>query len=267
MPLDLIPAQLGPGARGAFTTRAGGVSGGAYAAEDASGGLNLGGHVGDDPERVLANRDLLDRAVGARVAWANQVHGAQVLVVDDEPDPGRGALGDADVLLAVAGAARRPAVGVLVADCVPVLLATTDGSLTAAAHVGRQGLVRGALEAAVAAMTARGADPGDLWASIGPSICGRCYEVPARLREEVEALVPGTASSTSWGTPALDLAAGVRSRLAAAGVERVEQVGRCTHEDARFYSYRRDGVTGRTAGVVRARDTPRLVPGGTAALV
>ncbi|MPV37692.1 multicopper polyphenol oxidase [Georgenia subflava] len=256
--LPLLPAELGPGARGAFTTRAGGVSAGPYAASGPTGGLDLALHVGDDPGAVADNRERLAAVVGGPVAWMDQVHGATVRVVERVTGASEG---ECDGLVAVRGGAEvrsgaePPAVAVLVADCVPVLLADTGGTVVAAAHVGRQGLVRGVLGATVDAMRTRGA--GALHAAIGPSICGRCYEVPAALRDEVEAQVPGTASSTSWGTPGLDLVAGVRHQLDAAGVRHVDHVAACTLEDERFYSYRRagrdgTGATGRFVGVVRS---------------
>ena len=257
---DLLHADLGPGARGGFTTRAGGVSAGRYAAAR-GGGLNLGLHVGDAPAAVLANRGRLAVAVGAPVAWMDQVHGAEVRVVDGAPQGT--SEGECDALVAAGRPAGHPdgpvAVAVLVADCVPVLLADAGGRAVAAAHVGRSGLVRGVLAATLARLATAGVAPDDLYAAVGPGICGRCYEVPAALRTEVDAAVPGTASTTSWGTPALDLPAGVRHQLAALGVGRLDHVAACTLEDERFYSYRRagrapgDATTGRFAGVVRAR--------------
>ncbi|MFH5822587.1 polyphenol oxidase family protein [Georgenia sp. AZ-5] len=252
--VGLLPAELGPGARGGFTTRAGGVSAGPYAGPGGTGGLDLALHVGDERAAVRENRRRVDAALGAPVAWMDQVHGNAVRVVDRATD----ATGECDALVAVPGAATgsgaAPGVGVLVADCVPVLLADPRGAVVAAVHVGRQGLVRGVLEAALAVMAERGAPAAELYAAVGPSICGRCYEVPAALRDEVDAVVPGTAATTSWGTPSLDLPAGVLARLAAAGVRRVHHVAVCAAEDERFYSYRRAGgaPTGRFAGVVAA---------------
>ncbi|MCK6212613.1 peptidoglycan editing factor PgeF [Georgenia sp. EYE_87] len=248
--VPLLPADVGPGARGAFTTRAGGVSGGAWGGPDGAGGLNLGLHVGDDPDAVLANRDRLEAAVGAPVAWMDQVHGSAVLEVTAVSGSSQG---ECDALVARADA--RSALAVMVADCVPVLLADAAGSVVAAAHVGRQGLVRGVLAAAVDRMVDLGASAENLHAAVGPSICGRCYEVPAALRDEVAETVPGTASTTSWGTPALDLVAGVRRQLSGLGVSSVTTLRACTMEDERFYSYRRAGragraATGRFAGVV-----------------
>jgi YfiH family protein len=158
---------------------------------------------------------------------------------------------------------------VVVADCVPVLLADASAGVGAAVHAGRRGLVDGVVQAAVAAMVAAGARPGRVRAAIGPAICGRCYEVPAALRDEVADVVPGVAATTSWGTPALDLPAGVAAVLAAAGVTGVHRTGWCTHTDDRFFSHRRSTRTGeapgRCAAVVAVRPD-RTDAGDAAAL-
>ncbi|WP_324653162.1 peptidoglycan editing factor PgeF [Georgenia sp. H159] len=247
----LEPADLGPGARGVFTTRAGGVSWGPYAAGDGSGGLNLGFHVGDDEDRVIANRDLVDRHAGQHVAWMSQRHSARVRLVTRPPGRGRTTLGEYDALVGRRTGPGAPAVGVMVADCVPLLLATGSGDLVAAVHVGRQGLADGVVAATLEMLADHGAALPELHAALGPSICGRCYEVPAALREEVAGVVPAARSTTSWSTPALDIPAGVEAQLAGAGVRWVRRAAACTYEDERFYSYRRDGRTGRFAGVVR----------------
>ncbi|HEX4017514.1 MAG TPA: peptidoglycan editing factor PgeF [Frankiaceae bacterium] len=244
-------AGLPAGVTGGFTTRAGGVSVSSWL------GLNLALHVDDEVPRVLANRDLLRHRFGTgRVSFPNQVHGAGVSVVDeprpDRRDTMRGGVeplgaGGADALVT---ALPGVPVGVLVADCLPVLLADPVHRVVGAAHAGRRGLAAGVLQATVAAMTGLGADPATTEAVIGPAICGRCYEVPAEMRDEVDAVVAGTATQTRVGTPGLDLPAGAGGVLAALGVAKVINVGICTVEDERFYSYRRDGVTGRFAGVI-----------------
>jgi copper oxidase (laccase) domain-containing protein len=99
-------------------------------------------------------------------------------------------------------------------------------------------------------MVELGASPADLTVVIGPAVCGRCYEVPAQMRDEVDALVPGTAAETRAGTPALDLPAGAVRVLHDAGVGTVRRVELCPVEEPRLYSYRREGITGRFAGVV-----------------
>ncbi|MDD9206452.1 polyphenol oxidase family protein [Georgenia sp. 10Sc9-8] len=236
---EIIPARLGTGARGGFTTAVTAVAG-------------TGGPAGPVQEqRAQDNRELLAEALGVPVQWMRQVHGPAVAVVTEPPAPG-GELPEADVLVADA----RPggtdlAVGVLVADCAPVLLASADAGVVAAVHVGRRGLLAGVLQAALGEMERRGVVLADLYAAVGPGICGRCYEVPEQLRDEVAAQVPGTAGETSWGTPSLDVPAGVLGRLEAAGVRRVHHVDRCTYEDDALFSYRRAGAAERFAGVVR----------------
>ena len=234
----MLTADLGPNAWAAFTTRAGGVSEGAYAS------LNLGAGVGDDPEAVARNRGLLARAADAPVAFVRQVHGADVFHWDAQAVPPLGEEPVADVVLTTT---PGTAVAVLVADCVPVLLAGPGG--VAAVHAGRKGVLAGVVPAAVAALAEEGVRV--TRASIGPAICGRCYEVPGDLRAEASAVLPELHATTSWGTPALDLPAGVRAQLHGAGITRVDHQARCTMEDEQFFSYRRSGVCGRFGGVVR----------------
>ncbi|MFF9145339.1 peptidoglycan editing factor PgeF [Streptomyces sp. NPDC014861] len=231
------------GAHFAFTDRWGGVSAVPY--EE----LNLGGAVGDDPEAVRANRARAAAGLGldpGLVVWMNQVHGAGVAVVDGPWDGG-------DAVPAVdAIVTTRQGLGlaVLTADCVPVLLADPVAGVVAAAHAGRPGMLAGVVPAAVAAMAGLGAEPGRITARTGPAVCGRCYEVPEAMRAEVAAVEPDAYAETSWGTPAVDVAAGVRAQLARLGVTDVEDAGVCTLESPDHYSYRRDRTTGRLAGYV-----------------
>ncbi|WP_019137426.1 polyphenol oxidase family protein [Cellulomonas massiliensis] len=231
--------ELGPGVLAGFTDRHGGAGTAPYDT------LNLGARVGDDPGTVARNRGLVADRVGARVAFVQPVHGADVLVVrsGDQPVPDAGF----DVLVSTT---PDVAVAAIAADCVPVLLADPVARVVAAAHVGRRGLVAGAVDAALDALVALGADAGRLAAAVGPAIAGVSYEVPAELRDEVAATVPESRSTTSWGTPGLDLPAGVEARLRARGV-RVRRSARDTFTDPDLFSYRRDGATGRLAGVVR----------------
>jgi copper oxidase (laccase) domain-containing protein len=111
-------------------------------------------------------------------------------------------------------------------------------------------MAAGVVPALVRAMTAAGADPARMCAVIGPAICGQCYEVPAAMRDEVGAMVPGSACLTRMGTSGLDLHAGISGQLASLGVRRVQRDERCTAEDDDLYSYRRDGCTGRLAGLI-----------------
>ncbi len=230
------------GAHFAFTDRWGGVSAAPY--EE----LNLGGAVGDDPEAVRANREIAAKSLGLGpdgVVWMNQVHGTDVAVVD-------GPWGDAPVpeVDAIVTARRGLALAVLTADCVPVLLADPVAGIAAAAHAGRPGMVAGVVPAAVRAMTSLGADPARIVARTGPTVCGRCYEVPGEMRAEVAAVEPAAHAETSWGTPAVDVAAGVHAQLARLGVRDREQSPVCTRESADHFSYRRDRTTGRLAGYV-----------------
>ncbi|MEU6815148.1 peptidoglycan editing factor PgeF [Streptomyces sp. NPDC046860] len=230
------------GAHFAFTDRWGGVSAAPYAE------LNLGGAVGDDPGAVRTNRELTAKGLGvdpARVVWMNQVHGADVVVVDepwgDRPVP------EVDALVT---ARRGLALAVLTADCVPVLLADPVAGVVAAAHAGRPGMLAGVVPAAVRAMTALGAEPGRIVARTGPAVCGRCYEVPEAMRAEVAAAEPAAHAVTSWGTPAVDVSAGVHAQLDRLGVRDREQSPVCTRESDDHFSYRRDRTTGRLAGYV-----------------
>ncbi len=183
----------------------------------------------------------LAEAIGVPVAWAHQVHGDGVVAVEHADDSGP----EADGLVT---AARGLALMVRVADCVPVVLADPGAGVVGVAHAGRRGVELDVVTRTVERMRELGAT--DLHAWVGPHICGRCYEVPATLREEVAARVPATYAETSWGTPGLDLGAGVAAQLSAAGVA-VTAVPGCTLEDDRFHSYRRDGAAaGRFAGLV-----------------
>lgn len=230
------------GAHFAFTDRWGGVSAAPY--EE----LNLGGAVGDTPEAVRHNRELAAKSLGleaGRVVWMNQVHGAGVAVVDepwgDRPVP------EVD---AVVTARRGLALAVLTADCVPVLLADPDAGVAAAAHAGRPGLVAGVVPAAVRAMVSLGAAPERIVARTGPAVCGRCYEVPEAMRAEVTAVEPAAHAETSWGTPAVDVSAGVHAQLDRLGVCDRAQAPVCTLESENHFSYRRDRTTGRLASYV-----------------
>ncbi|WP_030203546.1 peptidoglycan editing factor PgeF [Streptomyces sp. NRRL S-87] len=230
------------GAHFAFTDRWGGVSAVPY--EE----LNLGGAVGDDPAAVRENRARAARSLGLApegVVWMNQVHGRDVAVVD-------GPWADGPVPAVDAVVTTRPglALAVLTADCTPVLLADPVAGVAAAAHAGRPGLVAGVVPAVVEAMAALGADPVRITARTGPAVCGRCYEVPADMREAVAAVVPQAYAETSWGTPAVDVVAGVHAQLVALGVRDLARSAVCTLESPDHYSYRRDRTTGRLAGYV-----------------
>ncbi|MFM9444064.1 peptidoglycan editing factor PgeF [Streptomyces acidiscabies] len=230
------------GAHFAFTDRWGGVSAAPY--EE----LNLGGAVGDYPAAVRTNRELAAKSLGldpAEVVWMNQVHGADAETVS-EPR-GTGPAPEAD---AIVTARRGLALAVLTADCVPVLLADPVAGVAAAAHAGRPGMVKGVVASAVRAMAELGAEPARIVARTGPAVCGRCYEVPSDMRADVTALEPAAYAETSWGTPAVDVAAGVHAQLERLGVRDRAQSPVCTLESHDHFSYRRDGATGRLAGYV-----------------
>ncbi|MBF6051984.1 laccase [Streptomyces eurocidicus] len=230
------------GAHFAFTDRWGGVSAAPY------GELNLGGAVGDDPAAVRANRERTAKGLGldpAAVVWMNQVHGRDVAVVDGPWDTP-----DIPAVDGVVTARRGLALAVLTADCTPVLLADPVAGVAGAAHAGRPGLVAGVVPAAVEAMTALGADPARIVARTGPSVCGLCYEVPEAMRAEVAAVVPEAWATTRQGTPAVDVAAGVRAQLARLGVNISGQSHICTLESPDHFSYRREHTTGRLASYV-----------------
>ncbi|MEV7080738.1 peptidoglycan editing factor PgeF [Streptomyces sp. NPDC093516] len=231
------------GAHFAFTDRWGGVSAAPY--EE----LNLGGAVGDDPDAVRTNRELAATSLGLdpdRVVWMNQVHGADVVVVDAPWGTAR----EIPSVDAIVTARRGLALAVLTADCVPVLLADPVAGIAAAAHAGRPGMIAGVVPAALRAMTDLGADPSRIVARTGPTVCGRCYEVPEEMRAEVSAAEPAAYAETSWGTPAVDVSAGVHAQLDRLGVRDRERSPVCTRESRDHFSYRRDRTTGRLAGYV-----------------
>jgi YfiH family protein len=227
----------------AFTDRYGGA--GAAPSDE----LDLALEGEGDPAVRAANLHLVatDFAPGAVVDDMRQVHGRTVVVVD-----GAGSA-DADRPEADALVTTLPdhLLVVRVADCVPVLLADADTGMIGAVHAGRPGLAAGVVPAAVERMRQLGAGAVTAW--LGPRVCGACYEVPAALQAEVGGIVPEAVATTSWGTPALDIGAGVHAQLAALDVETVD-VGTCTRESSDLYSYRRDGTrAGRFAGLVVRR--------------
>jgi YfiH family protein len=209
--------------------------------------FNLGAHVGDDPADVAANRARLARELGVPeqgLVWMEQVHGNGVAVVDG---PRADAVPATDALVT---ATPGLVLCVLVADCVPVLLADPVAGVVAAVHAGREGVRLGVVTAALAAMAQLGSRHADVSALLGPAVCGADYEVPAGLQAQVTRVAPDAAARSRRGTPSLDLRAGLDGVLRAAGVAEVVHDPRCTVEDRRLFSHRRDGVTGRQAGMV-----------------
>ncbi|BCW44509.1 polyphenol oxidase family protein [Arthrobacter sp. StoSoilB5] len=214
---------------------------------------NLALHVGDNSADVTARRARLDDAAslgGRSFQYMDQVHGNEVAVISTY---GPGPTADAMVSMPRGVQAAQP-LSVMVADCVPVVFVGDAGDrdpVIAVAHAGRPGVASAVVPATIQEMRRLGARNISAW--LGPSICGSCYEVPEQLREDVAAVVPAAWSRTSWGTPALDLPAGVRSQLAEGGVT-VEYSGECTLENESLFSYRRNSRTGRFAGLVWTHD-------------
>jgi len=231
-----------PGVRALITTRAGGVSAGGHAS------FNLGRHVGDVSTAVEENRRRLCAALPTPPVWLNQVHGTAVLAVDAATD--RSAIHTAD---AAATTLRGQPCAVMVADCLPVLLCDRAGTCVAAAHAGWRGLAAGILEQTVAAMPT---NPADLMAYLGPAIGPQAFEVGAEVRAVFLAQDAGchSAFATTEERPGkylADLFSLARRRLLAAGVGAIFGGSDCTYSSPqRFYSYRRDGQTGRMAALV-----------------
>lgn len=247
-----LPANVGA----LFTVRAGGVSQAPYGDGQGGGGLNLGVHVGDDPAHVAANRARLEAVLPGTPAWLSQVHGVAVV---DAAGPFE-AVPEAD-----ASVASTPGAVCLVmtADCLPVLFSSGDGQVVGAAHAGWRGLAGGVLQGTVAAMRARGA--GKILAWLGPAIGPQQFEVGREVlqafldgaqgdaeRQAVRQAFAAVSGKEGNGDKYLaDIYALARIMLLRAGVSNVSGGQHCTVSDAaQFYSYRRDGVTGRQASLI-----------------
>jgi YfiH family protein len=250
------PANIGALA----STRRGGSSAGQYDDGAGAGGLNLGMHCGDDPEAVRANRAAVRAFLPGDPAWISQVHGSAV-VDAARVQPGQ------PVLVGDASIATAPGVvcAVLTADCLPVLFADLAGTVVGAAHAGWRGLAAGVLNETVAAMRAAGA--GEITAWLGPAIGPAKFEVGedvldafvADANGEQEVAQVRAAFAPYEGRPGkylADMNALARRLLAREGVTRVWGGDHCTaSESTRFYSYRRDGVTGRLASMIWLKST------------
>ena len=231
--------------RALMTTRNGGVSEGAYAAGDGGGGLDLGTYCGDANERVARNRAILRANLPSDPVWLRQVHGRTVIDAGHAPSESEP---DADAAIATS---PKLVCAVLVADCMPVLFCDRSGTRVAAAHAGWRGLAQGVLEATVAALDVA---PRELLVWLGAAIGARRFEVGADVRDAFIAHDPSASSAFTpfvAGKWLADLAMLARMRLAACGVVAVYGGGLCTvSEPARFYSYRRDRITGRMAALI-----------------
>ena len=243
---------VAPHVRAVFTTRRGGVSPVPWDS------LNLGDHVGDDSARVEANRARLGQAVGGRAVFLKQVHGAGVLSINSST-------ADGQVFDACVTSQRKVACTIMVADCLPVLLASADGCSVGAAHAGWRGLAGGVLEAVFASITALAQDQRarsatnnvahdgvELMAWLGPCIGPTAFEVGAEVKAAFEAVQPQSAQcfvSAGKGKYMADLPALARLRLAALGITNVYgndgSEKWCTVSNpSRFFSHRRDAGVG-----------------------
>ncbi|MGI4814771.1 MAG: peptidoglycan editing factor PgeF [Janthinobacterium lividum] len=251
------------------TTRAGGYSRSPYdagAAGGDAGGLNLGTHTGDVPDDVSRNRQRIAALVGAPIAWLSQVHGTTVVNAGDvlrEARPG------ASPPQADACVSDQPGevCAILTADCLPILLCDARGRAVGAAHAGWRGLVDGVIEQTAQAVMELAGTGTRLAAYLGPAIGATAFEVGAEVREAyLDAALPAERDATSrafqpisferaaplhGGTKYLgDLLALATLRLARVGCSDIDAAACCTVTDRRFYSYRRDGVTGRMASFI-----------------
>lgn len=233
----IVPEWPAPASvRALQTTRRGGRS---LAPFDS---LNLGTHVGDDAFTVAANRNLLNRYVPSEPVWMEQVHGTQVVLAEQA-----GCVPRAD-----ASISRRTntVCVVMTADCLPILFCDTAGSVVGAVHAGWRGLADGVIESTVTAMQAA---PATLMAWLGPAIGAGAFEVGHEVRDTFmhHASVAEAAFKSHGDKYLADLELLARQRLASLGIQQVYGGGFCTYSDAqRFYSYRRDGVTGRMATLI-----------------
>ena len=238
------------GVRALCTLRTSGASVAPYAS------LNLGDHVGDAAAAVAENRRRLaaDAGLPAEPVWLRQVHGIGVADLDATALDAA-AVAEAPITADAALTRSRGRVcAILTADCLPVLLAADSGDLVAAAHAGWRGLAGGVIEATVAAMMGAGVAPGRLLAWLGPAIGPQHFEVGGEVREALLTKDPAAESAftpNARGRFMADLQQLARRRLAAAGVDRIYGGEECTYADpTRYFSHRRDGVTGRQAALI-----------------
>jgi YfiH family protein len=259
----LVPDWPGAPANIGFvcTTRRGGVSPEPYgpgpqAIATAGGGLNLGIHVGDDPANVAFNRAIVRGRLPSEPAWLSQVHGTAVARADRQA---RGSVPEADASIASMPGA---VCAIQTADCLPVLFTNRAGTVVGAAHAGWRGLAGGVLEATVDAMRAESGGPDEIIAWLGPAIGPQEFEVGEEVVAAFAASAAGVADPAAVraafvaraGMPGkylADIYALARLALRHAGVLDVSGGDLCTVSDAsRFYSYRRDKVTGRQASLI-----------------
>ena len=228
-----------------FTTRQGGAS------DKPFDSFNLGDHVGDNPRAVAENRQKLAQQCNleySQLVFMEQTHSAAVAIIDESnleslcsPIP------HVDAMVTT-----RPQVGlcVLTADCVPVILWDQHHQVIAVAHAGRRGAAAGIIPNTVLAMEQVGGRRENIHVLLGPAISGSNYEVPEQLAHQVERSLPGSCCRTTAGTFGLDIRAGLSQQLRQLGINQLTISSVCTYADENYFSYRRDGLTGRLAGVV-----------------
>lgn len=213
---------------------------------------NLADHVGDDDAVVAANRARLAELIGLPeqdVVYMEQIHSPNVTEVTTEL---LDELGGTPVEVTDALVTTVPGVAlvVLTADCVPVLLSDEDAGVVAAVHAGRIGARNGIIARTVERMEELGATPSAVHALLGAAAAGEDYEVPESMAEDVEERLPGSRTTTTAGTPGLDIRAGITRQLLGLGVRAIDADPRSTITAENFFSYRREGATGRQAAVV-----------------
>lgn len=236
-----------PAVRKVFTDRTGGESVGVYDS------FNLGAHVGDDPAAVEANRCRLARAIGldrGNLVFMEQIHSPTVTEVTRRELELAQVLQPIEATDALVTTMKGVALVVLVADCVPVLLSDEAAGVIAAVHAGRMGARNGIVAKTIRRMEELGAVPARIHALVGAAAAGEDYEVPADMAADVESKLPGSRTTTTAGTPGLDIRAGLTRQLLSLGVSSIDADPRSTITSSNFFSYRRDGKTGRQAGVV-----------------
>jgi YfiH family protein len=214
-----------------FTARHGGNSEGEFAS------LNLGDHVGDASEAVANNRKVLQSLLSRiEPIFMNQVHGNDVVEVGE---------GSINQITADALITRKKGLplAVLSADCLPILI--KGENIVGAIHAGRKGILNGIIERTITKMRELGGN--ELSATIGPAICGGCYEVDIQMYLNSIEIDPNLATTPE--THGLDLKKAAAGQLNSQSVS-VTDLGICTAHDQNFFSYRRDGISGRSAGVI-----------------
>ena len=233
-----------PPVRKVFTNRRGGASSAPFDS------FNLGDHVGDDPQVVAANRARLADVLDVdRIVYMEQIHSPTVTEVttDTLNNLGEKPVEATDALITTL---HGVGLAVLTADCVPLLLSDDVAGVIAAVHAGRMGARNGIVPRTIARMEQLGAVPAHIHALMGAAISGENYELPAEIVADVEKRLPGSRTATKQGTEGLDVRAGLTRQLLSLGVTNIDADPRCTYSTEDFFSYRRDGKTGRQAGVV-----------------